>query len=74
MTDGAVRAVAEAVVQLLVERGLLITPSQGVDRRILTAADVALVLGRSRHWVYAHADELGAFRYGNGPRARLGFD
>ena len=33
-----------------------------------------MMLGRDRQWVYDHADELGAFRYGDGPRARLGFD
>ena len=25
-------------------------------------------------WVYEHAAELGAFRFGNGPKARIGFD
>ena len=42
--------------------------------RVLDAAAVAMMLGRDRQWVYDHADELGAFRYGDGPRARLGFD
>ena len=32
------------------------------------------LLGRDRQWVYAHAGELGAFRYGDGPKARIGFD
>ena len=40
----------------------------------LNVADVARLLGRSRPWVYEHAAELGAFRFGNGPKARLGFD
>jgi hypothetical protein len=29
---------------------------------------------RSRPWVYEHAAELGAFRFGPGPKARIGFD
>ena len=28
----------------------------------------------ARGWVYAHADELGAIRLGDGPRPRLRFD
>ena len=42
--------------------------------RVLNAAQVAELLGRDRQWVYAHAGELGAFRYGDGPKARIGFD
>jgi hypothetical protein len=34
----------------------------------------AELLGRSRWWVYEHSAELGAFRFGNGPKARIGFD
>jgi len=41
---------------------------------VLTTTDVAEILGRDRRWVYAHAEELGAFRYGDGPKGRLGFD
>jgi hypothetical protein len=37
-------------------------------------ATVARELGMSRDWVYRHADELGAERRGNGPKARLRFD
>src|SRR4051812_26135781 len=67
------RAVAEALADVLVERGLLVVAPQAAGR-VLDAAQVAAALGRNRQWVYAHALELGAFRYGDGPRARLGFD
>ena len=68
-----VRALAEAVAEVLIERGLVVAgPSSTV--RIVDASQVGAVLGRDRRWVYAHADELGGFRYGDGPKARLGFD
>ena len=72
MTELELRALAEMVADVLVERGIVgaTTPSG----RVLDAAAVARLLGRERQWVYDHADELGAFRYGDGPRARLGFD
>lgn len=44
------------------------------DAPLLEAADVARRLGRSREWVYRHADELGAVRLGDGERPRLGFE
>jgi predicted deacylase len=66
-----IRAVAEALADVLVERGL-VTPAS--PARVLDAAQVADLLGRDRQWVYAHAGELGAFRYGDGPKARIGFD
>jgi hypothetical protein len=66
-----IRAVAEALADVLAERGLVTPPSPA---RVLDAAQVAELLGRDRQWVYAHAGELGAFRYGDGPKARIGFD
>lgn len=36
-------------------------------------AAVAVYLSVAPGWVYDHADELGAFRLGNGRRARLRF-
>jgi hypothetical protein len=69
-----IRAVAEALADVLAERGLVIPASPGSSARVLDAAQVADLLGRDRQWVYAHAGELGAFRYGNGPKARIGFD
>jgi hypothetical protein len=56
------------------ERGLVIPASSASPARVLDAAQVADLLGRDRQWVYAHAGELGAFRYGDGPKARIGFD
>jgi hypothetical protein len=69
-----IRAVAEALADVLAERGLVIPASPGSSARVLDAAQVADLLGRDRQWVYAHAGELGAFRYGDGPKARMGFD
>ena len=66
-----IRAVAEALADVLFERGLVASRSPA---RVLDAAQVADLLGRDRQWVYAHAGELGAFRYGDGPKARIGFD
>jgi hypothetical protein len=67
------RVIAEALADVLAERGLVVA-SSGPSGRVLDATAVAELLGRERQWVYNHADELGAFRYGDGPRARLGFD
>ncbi len=71
--DIEIRALAEVLADVLTERGLVVgaAPPRG---RVLDGAGVAVILGRDRQWVYDHADELGAFRYGDGPRARLGFD
>ena len=73
MTDAAIREIAEAVVELLIERGVL-SPAPVYDGRVLSATEAAGLLGRRRQWVYEHAAELGGFRYGSGRRARLGFD
>lgn len=72
-TPEELRAIAEAVADVLEERGLVGQPPVA-SARVLDAATVAELLGRDRQWVYAHATELGGFRYGDGPRARLGFD
>src|SRR4051794_5731056 len=71
--DLDVRALADILADVLIERGLVVAGS-GSGGRVLDATAVAALLGRERQWVYDHADELGAFRYGDGPRARLGFD
>lgn len=42
--------------------------------QLVDAAELALVLGVSRGWVYENADRLAAVRLGSGPRARLRFD
>ena len=71
--EGDIRMLAEAIADVLEERGLL-SPPEPPAGHVLTVADVATLLGRSRPWVYEHAAELGAFRFGNGPKARIGFD
>jgi hypothetical protein len=35
---------------------------------------LAAFLAVDRSWIYAHANELGAWRLGSGPKARLRFD
>ena len=71
MTEPELHRLAEILVDLLAERGLAVRLELS---RVLSADDVARHLGRDRRWVYDHAAELGAFRFGDGPRARLGFD
>lgn len=46
----------------------------GVPGQLVSAGEVAMRLGVSRGWVYAHAGELGALRLGSGQRPRLRFD
>jgi hypothetical protein len=52
---------------------LLHGSAEAVDR-MLTAAQVAARFNVDRSWVYAHAEELGVMRLGDGPRPRLRFD
>lgn len=68
------RALAEAIADVLAERGLVGAAAPAPTARVLSVSDVARLLGRNRAWVYDHAAELGAFRFGKGPKARLGFD
>lgn len=62
-----IERIAERVVELLRDEGL--APTGLVD-----AAEIARRFGLHRDTVYARADELGAIRLGDGPRARLRFD
>ena len=71
---GDLRALAEVLADVLAERGLVFSGTAQAPARVLSAAEVGRLLGRDRKWVYDHAGELGAFRYGDGPRARIGFD
>ncbi len=68
------RAIAEALADVLAERGLVVERTVGPAARVLGVGEVASLLGRRPAWVYEHAAELGAFRFGTGPKARLGFD
>jgi len=71
---GDMRAIAEAIADVLAERGLVVYAGPNTSTRVLSAREVSKLLGRSTPWVYAHATELGAIRMGNGPKARIGFD
>jgi hypothetical protein len=62
-----VDAVAERVLELLAERG-----APAGRSRLVSAAELAEVLGVTRDTVYCHADELSAVRLG--ARGRLRFD
>jgi hypothetical protein len=64
-----VDAVAERVVELLIERDGRVSRSH-----LVTASKLADELGVARSFVYDHADELGAARLGDGPRPTLRFD
>jgi len=68
------RAFAEVLADVLAERGLVVSTLAASPARVLDAAEVGRLLGRDRRWVYDHARELGAFRFGEGPKARIGFD
>lgn len=63
--DELVEAIAERVVELLEKRSAA---------GFATAAELAERFGVERSWVYAHAEELGVVRLGDGPRARLRFE
>jgi hypothetical protein len=65
IADELVEKVARRVVELLEAN------SAG---ELETAAELARRFAVDRSWVYAHADELGVVRLGDGPRARLRFD
>ena len=77
---------AERVAEKVIERlGVFIddrqpaTPSLGcvgscAPPGLVDAAEIAQRFGCSRDWVYAHADELGAIRLGDGDKPRLRFD
>jgi hypothetical protein len=56
--EQAISEFAEALVDVLEERGIFTKPEESLGR-VLNAGDVAKLLGRSRQWVYEHASELG---------------
>jgi hypothetical protein len=64
----SLEAIAREVAQLLGRENQL--GAHG----LLTARQVAARFNVDRSWVYAHADELGVVRLGQGPRPRLRFD
>jgi excisionase family DNA binding protein len=66
-------ALVEAVAQAVVVRVDEIRSSPPAAR-LLTAAELADVLGVHRDTVYEHAGELGVIRIGGGKKPRLRFD
>jgi hypothetical protein len=60
----------EAIARRVVEQ-LRDDPSD--SGHLVDAATIAREFGVSRAFVYAHADELGAVKLGDGPRSRLRF-
>jgi hypothetical protein len=66
LSEAEIEAVATRVADLLKE--------QHPDAELVDAAAIARRFGVSRDFVYQHADELGAVRLGDGPKARLRFD
>ena len=45
-----------------------------MTERLVSVSELAAFLSVTADWVYVHADELGAWRLGDGPKARLRFD
>lgn len=69
------RAIAREMVDLLKAEGLVLAaPAAPPAGGLLTAADVARRFSLGRDWVYRHADQLGAMRLGDGPKAPVRFD
>jgi hypothetical protein len=64
LPDDRLEALADLIAERLAARaaGELITP-----------AELARRLGRSRDWIYDHAEQLGGIRIGNGDRPRVFF-
>jgi hypothetical protein len=63
LDEATIRAIAREVARVA-----------GPTGGLMTASEVAAALNVTRGWVYAHADELGAIRLGDGPRPGLRFD
>ena len=72
LDNASVDAIARRIVDLLLEASK--SPEVGKFDSLIDAAEVARRFNISREWVYAHADELGAVRLGDGDKPRLRFD
>lgn len=73
LTPQAVEQIASRVAQLLRHQ----PPAQASPPTTpgwMTVKELATHLKLNPAWVYEHADELGAIRTGNGPKARIRFD
>ncbi len=65
----------DAVARRMMELGVSVTVAEPASHAdLLTVAEVARRLNVSPQWVYAHKQDLGAIRLGDGPKARLRFD
>jgi hypothetical protein len=69
LTQADIEAVAECVVEQMRD---VLRPQPWFG--LADAAEVARRLRVRENWVYAHSDELGAIRLGDGEKARLRFD
>ncbi len=71
----AALAASDELIERLGERLRDSGPGTGPSTpALIDPAEAARRLGRTRRWIYEHADELGAIRLGTGPRPRLMFD
>jgi len=66
LSDADIEAVAIRVADLL--------RAGQVSADLVDASEIARRFGVSRDFVYEHANDLGAVRLGNSPKARLRFD
>jgi hypothetical protein len=71
LTQEDVDAIADATAQRLAP---LVALQQPPTFALVDARELAVDLGVSTDYVYAHARELGAMRLGSGPKARIRFD
>jgi hypothetical protein len=69
-----IEQIAGRVAQLLRHDRLLGDAGPAREPGWMTVKELAAHLKLNPAWVYEHADELGAIRTGNGPKARLRFD
>jgi hypothetical protein len=75
LTPQTVEQIASRVAQLLLRHHQLPAPASLAPAPAwMTAKELAHHLKLNPAWVYEHADELGAIRTGNGPKARIRFN
>jgi len=74
MSDALLSEHDLALVDAVAERVLELLDQREAHSRLVSAGELAELLGRSREWVYDHAEDLGGRRIGEGDRPRLWFD
>lgn len=74
MTDARLSEHDLALVDAVAERVLDLLGERDARSRLVSAGELAKLLGRSREWVYDHAEDLGGRRIGTGERPRWWFD